>query len=298
VVAARAPVYIRQRQRIRSVSGATRGNLLPLLARSSSTMPKTRYPWRIFWVLLLASVAGMIGALPYIFSLFGKLLDLENLTMPLPVFAAVQVMHSSIAFGIVIVLGLLLAPKAGVEMPLLGEWLYHGRRPAASSLWRPAIYGLVVGAITVLLLYFVFLPRMPGWPSEAALPVWKRFLACVYGGINEELLMRLFLFSLVLWLLHKVARKEPRSSVAVFWVGNIIVAVLFAGAYLPAAAKLIELTPTAIFAIIFLKGAAGIVFGYLCWVRGFEAAVIAHFSADFVLHVIAPMFGDVPVTTS
>ena len=100
-------------------------------------MPKTRYPWRIFWVLLFAAIAGVIGVLPYIFSLFGKLLDLDNLTMPLPVFVAVQVMHSSIAFGMVIVLGLLLAPKAGVEMPLLGEWLYHRQRPAAASLWRP-----------------------------------------------------------------------------------------------------------------------------------------------------------------
>ena len=126
--------------------------------------------------------------------------------------------------------------------------------------------------------------------------MWKRFFACVYGGINEELLMRLFLFSLVLWLLHKIARKEPRSSLPGFWVGNVIVAVLFAAAYLPAASKLIELTPIAIFAIIFLKGGAGLVFGYLCWRRGFEAAVIAHFSADFVLHIIAPRFFDVPVT--
>ena len=259
-------------------------------------MPKTRYPWRIFWVLLFASIFGVIGVLPYIFSLFGKLLDLDNLTMPLPVFLAVQVMHSTIAFGMAVVLGLLLAPKAGIEMPLLGEWLYHSRKPAASSLWAPAVWGLVVGVISVLLLFFVLVPRMPGWPSEAALPMWKRFFACVYGGINEEVLMRLFLFSLVLWLLHTVARKEPRSSTAVFWVGNVIVAALFGAAYLPAAAKLIELTPIAIFGLIFLKGAAGLVFGYLCWVRGFEAAMIAHFSADFVLHIIAPFFLDVPVT--
>ena len=261
-------------------------------------MPKSRYPWRIFWVLLFASVIGVIGVLPYVFTLFGKLLDLENLTMPLPVFVAVQVMHSSIAFGMMIVLGLLLAPKAGVEMPLLGEWLYYRRRPTAASLWVPALFGLAVGIVTVLLLFFVFLPHMPGWPSEAALPMWKRFLACVYGGLNEEVLMRLFLFSLVLWLLHKVTRKEPRSSTALFWVGNVIVAVLFAGAYLPAAAKLIQLTPIAIVAIIFLKGSAGLVFGYMCWVRGFEAAVIAHFSADLVLHVVAPLVFDVPVTTS
>ena len=120
-------------------------------------------------------------------------------------------------------------------------------------------------------------------------------LACVYGGLNEELLMRLFVFSLVLWLLQKVTRKEARSSTALFWVGNIIVAFLFAIAYLPAAAKLIELTPFAIFAIIFLKGAAGLVFGYLCWVRGLEAAMVAHFCADFVLHIIAPLSSSSPL---
>jgi hypothetical protein len=259
-------------------------------------MPEHKYPWRIFWLLLFASIAGMIGVLPYIFSLFGKLLELDNLTMPLPVFAAVQVMHSTIVFGMAIVLGLLLAPKVGLEIPLLGEWLYHKRRPRLSSLAAPMLIGLAVGAVTVLLLFFVFLPRITGWPSEAALPMWKRFLACIYGGVNEEILMRLFLLSLVLWLLQMTTRKQARASAAVFWVGNIIVALLFGAAYLPAAAKLIELTPTAIFAIMFLKGAAGLVFGYLCWVRGLEAAMLAHFSADFVLHVVAPLFVDVPVT--
>ena len=259
-------------------------------------MPKTKYPWRIFWVLLFASVAGMIGVLPYIFSLFGKLLELDNLTMPLPVFAAVQVMHSSIVFGMVTVLGLLLAPKVGIELPVLGDWLYLQRRPSLATLRGPALVGLSVGAVTVLLLFFVFLPRMPGWPSEAGLPLWMRFFACVYGGVNEELLMRLFLLSLVLWLLQKITRADARTSAALFWTGNIIVALLFGAAYLPAAGKLIELTPFATFAIMFLKGGAGLVFGYLCRSRGLEAAMLAHFSSDFVLHVIAPLFLDVPVT--
>ena len=237
----------------------------------------------------------MIGVLPYVFTLFGKVLDIENLTMPLPVFAAVQVMHSSIIFGMVIVLGLLLAPKAGVRMPLLEQWLYRGWAAVAPGSFRvPILAGLVVGAATVVLLFLVFLPQISGWPSEAELPVWMRFLACVYGAINEELLMRLFLLSLVLWLLQKITRQEPRASLSLFWAGNIVVAFLFGAAYLPAAAKLIELTPFAIFAIIFLKGAAGLVFGYLCWVRGLEAAMLAHFSADFVLHIIAPLFFDVP----
>jgi MFS family permease len=288
--------YIRHPSTLRNHNCASVA-VVALLVSSLSTMPNTKYPWRVFWVLLFASIAGVIAVLPYIFSLFGKLLDLEHLTMPLPVFVAVQVMHSSIAFGMVIVLGLLLAPKVGIEIPLLAEWLYHRRRPAAAALRAPLAIGAVVGVVTMLLLFVVFLPRMPGWPSEAALPVWKRLLACFYGGINEELLMRLFVFGVVLWLLQLITRKEARASTAVFWTGNIIAALVFGAAYLPAAAKVIELTPIAIFAIMFLKSAAGIVFGYLCWMRGLEAAMLAHFAADFVLHIIAPLFFDVPVTS-
>ena len=260
-------------------------------------MSKPRYPWRIFWVLILASIGGLIGVLPYVFALFGKLLDLEHLTMPLPVFAAVQVMHSSIVFALIVVLGLLLAPKVGLRMPLLESALYS-RQPLAPGAFRvPLAVGAVVGVISAILLFLVFVPRMPGWPSESALPIWMRLAACIYGGLNEELLMRLFLLALVLWLLQTIARKAARESSALFWTGNIIVAFLFAAAYLPAAGKLIELTPLAIFAIVFLKGTAGLVFGRLCWNRGLEAAVLAHFSSDFVLHVLAPMFFQVPVAT-
>ena len=260
-------------------------------------MSNPRYPWRTFWVLLSASIAAMIGVLPYVFSIFGKQLDVENLTMPVPVFAAVQVMHSSIVFALAIVLGLLLAPKVGLRMPVLESWLYLGTPLPPGTFRVPLLVGLGVGAATVILLFGAFLPRISGWPSEAALPIWMRFLACVYGGIIEEVLMRLFLLSLVLWLLQKISRKAAPVGSALFWTANIVVAFVFGAAYLPAAARLIELTPMAVSAILFLKGTAGLIFGYLCRVRGLEAAMLAHFAADFMLHVIAPMLVDVPVAT-
>jgi membrane protease YdiL (CAAX protease family) len=40
---------------------------------------------------------------------------------------------------------------------------------------------------------------------------------------------------------------------------------------------------------VLLNGLGGIVFGYLYWKRGLEAAMIAHFSADIVLHVLLLM---------
>jgi hypothetical protein len=43
-----------------------------------------------------------------------------------------------------------------------------------------------------------------------------------------------------------------------------------------------------------LNGVLGVAFGRLYWKKGLESAMIAHFSADIVLHVItaaaAPLF--------
>jgi membrane protease YdiL (CAAX protease family) len=35
-----------------------------------------------------------------------------------------------------------------------------------------------------------------------------------------------------------------------------------------------------------LNGLAGLAFGYLYWTRGLESAMLAHFTADLVLHVL------------
>ena len=39
-----------------------------------------------------------------------------------------------------------------------------------------------------------------------------------------------------------------------------------------------------------LSGVAAISFGYLYWKRGLEAAMFAHFCADFLLYVVGPAF--------
>ena len=40
---------------------------------------------------------------------------------------------------------------------------------------------------------------------------------------------------------------------------------------------------------LLLNGIGGIVFGWLYWKRGLLAAMLAHFSADIVLHVVTPL---------
>jgi len=153
--------------------------------------------------------------------------------------------------------------------------------------------GLAVGIAVLLLIAFLFLPIIPTLPmaSESTVAIWKRFLASFYGGIVEELLMRLFLLSLLAWLLSKLLHQGNRSpSAVVFWTANLIVAIIFGLGHLPSASLIMPITPVVVVAALLLNGIAALVFGYLYWKRGLEAAMVAHFSADIILHVIGPAF--------
>ena len=65
-----------------------------------------------------------------------------------------------------------------------------------------------------------------------------------------------------------------------------MVAILFGLGHLPSASLVMEITPLVIIAALFLNGIAAICFGYIYRLRGIEAAMIAHFTADFVVHVV------------
>jgi membrane protease YdiL (CAAX protease family) len=126
--------------------------------------------------------------------------------------------------------------------------------------------------------------------QEAALPVWKRFLICFYGAINIELLMRFFLLSLFLWLFKKITRDaSPRPGAGIFWAANFIVAVIYALGHIPAAKSLMTLTPIVLVVVLVPSGMFALAFGYLSWKRGIEAAMLAHFSTDFIARVLGPM---------
>jgi membrane protease YdiL (CAAX protease family) len=95
------------------------------------------------------------------------------------------------------------------------------------------------------------------------------------------------MMSFFVWLgrfLSKTAAGTP--SDAVFWIANVLAAVLFGLGHLPATSLQVPLTPLVVTRAVVLNGLLGIVFGWLYWKRGLEAAIISHFSADLVLHVL------------
>jgi membrane protease YdiL (CAAX protease family) len=251
---------------------------------------RRRFPWHHFTVLTSLAFAGIFAVLPFAFAALGGKLKIP---IPFPVFIILQVVQGVVIIGGAVALGLHLAPKVGLTTPLLDA--LAARQGVGAVLKRILPAGLLGGGITFLVL-LVLLPGFrallpPGFlESRPHISPWKGLLAALYGGIDEEILMRLFLMTLLAWLLarkwHSADGFPPKG---VLWVANIAAALLFGAGHLPATATVTPLTLPVVARVVTLNASGGIIFGWLYVRRGLETAMIAHFSADVLLHCVRPL---------
>lgn len=107
----------------------------------------------------------------------------------------------------------------------------------------------------------------------------------LYGGVIEEIIMRLFFMSLLAWIGWKVFfRKKGTPPAGVILVANVLAALLFAAGHLPATIAFFgELTPLLLFRCFLLNGSFGIFFGWLYRKYGIQYAIIGH----AMLHIVS-----------
>jgi membrane protease YdiL (CAAX protease family) len=259
---------------------------------------KTIINWRVFSILFAAAILAIILLLPYAMEVQSSVVDLTKLRIPLPLLLTLQILQNAILFAIAIFGGLFFAGRVGLGAPILDS-LTRGESVAdrvRAILPLSIILGVISTLVVFGLEFFYFQPAMLKELGETAAALdlqrsqpaaWKGFLASFYGGIAEEILLRLFVMSFFVWLgrfLSKTSDGRPTS--AIFWIANILAAVLFGLGHLPIVALLVPLTPLVMTRTILLNGLIGVVCGWLYWKRGLESAMIAHFSADLVLHVL------------
>lgn len=113
-----------------------------------------------------------------------------------------------------------------------------------------------------------------------------------YGGVFEEILMRLFLMSLFSWIIAKIFhRKEKEIPTKVFVISNIVAALLFAAGHIPATIQTLGYVDALIlFRCFFMNGAFGIAFGWLYRKYGIQYSMLAHFGCHFVSKLIWLLF--------
>lgn len=115
-----------------------------------------------------------------------------------------------------------------------------------------------------------------------------------YGGIIEEVMLRLFFMSLVSLIIWKVFfRKYTKENIPqkVYIIANILACLLFAAGHLPATIGIFgQLDFFIVLRCFVLNGAAGLLFGELFRRYGIGYAMTAHATAHMVKYLIFAIF--------
>jgi len=244
--------------------------------------------WKLFGILFFIGVLSFFAVLPYILTLQADII--KDLPISLPLALLLSTIQTSVLLVVTIFLGLTLSKKNGFSLPLL-ENMLAGRnmmgKLKAQSLLSIKL-GALVGVLIIIFDYFFSFFIEPFKVVDVA--IWKSFLGSFYGGIFEEILLRLFFLSLLIWIFSKVWKtSDGKLQTSIIWAGIIIAAVVFGLGHLPATALLTDLTPLVVIRAILLNSIGGIVFGWLYWKRGLVSAMMAHFTADITILIILPV---------
>lgn len=236
---------------------------------------------RVWQVLALVGGLGLASLL---------LLPIETLVPPrLPWWAlrAASLVQPALLTAAAIWCGTRLGPRLGLGTPLTEAVLTSGDAGAVLSRQLSAALpaGLLVAA--VLIVYErEFAPLLATGSAAAArlaafkIPVVTRLL---YGGIVEELVTRFGLVTLFAWLLARSLSQGASPTVSLYWLAIGFAALLFAFGHLPVVYLLAPHPPARLVAAVIVGNALpGMIFGWLFWRRGLEAAMIAHATAHAV----------------
>ena len=190
----------------------------------------------------------------------------------------------SAGYGLVLgTVGILLGKKTGL-------WKDE-RKLEKKPLIRTAVVAILGGLLLILpdLLFFGNY-SVAIRDSYTVKPTVSYILASVvYGGVIEEVMLRLFTMSLLAFLLQKLFRKEI-ATVGILIAANVIAALLFAAGHLPTTAMLMGISPLIIFRCFLLNSGFGLLFGWLYRKYGLRYAMLAHAGCHVVSKLIWILF--------
>lgn len=246
-------------------------------------------------IWLMASI-GVVALIPYLMALMPGVLEnvAEQAGVPLQTIIIAQIVQGSILSLVLTLIGLSFSKRLGLGAHIIDAIFHKTSIPfdLRSTIKIAILSGLACGLLLRLLDSFVFISLIPELSAlEQITPVWwKGLLASLYGGVTEEVMMRLFLLSVLAIIIRLLSGdKSSKLPTVVFWIANILAAILFAIGHLPAIAEIMDLTPLVILRVLVLNSIAGIIAGVFFWKRSLEIAMIFHFSADIMLHVLLPL---------
>ena len=237
---------------------------------------------KTYWkALLFFVIAGLVGGF------FIGLYLLDSYTEDIKQ-QIIESMNTA-SIPVDVMLGIISAMQAAVYGLLLGTiGILLGKK---TGLWKdetaitkkPLIITIAIailgGMVMILsdLLYFgkYSQPIMDSYAMKPTVPYVIG--AVIYGGIIEEVMLRLFFMSLIAFVLHKLFwRKHETTPAAALITANIVSALLFAAGHLPTTFILLGSSPLILLRCFLLNGGLGLMFGHLYRKHGLRYAMIAH----------------------
>lgn len=242
-------------------------------------MKKIKKP--LLFVLALIPIAIVGG---YFTSVYGWDELTENVKSQIMVqignnlnlFYLVAVMQTLVYTSILGFVGYLISDKLGLMKPLKLE-----KKPVVITLSLTLLTGLVLSSD--IFFFKNDIPQIGAMYSEK--PSFAYWMSSIlYGGIIEEVMLRLFVMSLLALIIWKVFfRKEKTVPTKVLIIANIVAAIMFAAGHLPATIQMFgEITVLILFRCFLLNGVGGVVFGYLYRKFGIQYSMMAHAGAHIV----------------
>ncbi|MBL8030256.1 MAG: CPBP family intramembrane metalloprotease [Candidatus Doudnabacteria bacterium] len=241
-----------------------------------------------FLVLWFIGLVGAASVLPYAFTLQREVIAKTG--QPLWVIVLASLAQTGVLLTFAIFFGLKLSQRVGLPIFTFFSSGKPIKQKLPGFIKLTAFLGTLTGVLIIVgdRVFGRFLPELTVANSKIA--AWKTLLASLYGGVVEEILLRLFCLSLLVWVLAKIIHiVEPVKNNIIMWSAIILSSVLFGLGHLPITAALTTITPLVVVRAILLNGIGGLVFGWLYWKKGLEFSMATHFTADIVILFLFPM---------
>ena len=237
--------------------------------------------WKFLLLVLFGGLIGgyCIGLYSYD-SLSSELLkQLQDQNVSKEMLGLVSMIQYGITFGLILaIIGILLSKKINLWNDF--------------KLDKKAIITTIIITIIAALLLFpgdkLIFGSINNWVAEQYTikpTIYKMIGGLLVGGIIEEVMMRLFFMSLVVFIISKVLKKKEIPTI-VFIIANILAALLFATGHLPSTATMTTLTPLIIFRCFLFNGGIGLAFGYLYRKYNIRYAMISHGLSHLIADIL------------
>lgn len=197
------------------------------------------------------------------------------------VIATLQTITYAVVMG---ALGYILSQKLGLMRPLRIE-----KKPVITTVALTLVCGIILS--TDNFLFSKQIPQIAEMYTKK--PSFEYWMASVfYGGVIEEVMMRLFVMSLLSFVMWKLFfRKSEAVPTGVLIAANMIAALLFAAGHLPATVRMFgEITPLILFRCFLFNSMGGLCFGYLYRKHGIHYAMMSHAGAHIVWKILWVLF--------